>query len=468
MPKRTNDFQELIITIYEQITPDYGKVTESGMVYDKDAKTLREVDILIEYRLTHHNFKMMIECRDRSRKDSVEWIDGLIGKSKSLEVNKVVAVSMKGFTDSAIKKANNNGIDTLSIDEAVEKDWEKYPVKPAIALFTDENCKIIDVLYKVDEEYRSVAELGLNSMVIKDGIQIASIKDTFEYFLEKKFKQQIQEKVNKDRAEIFKTKDDLSKTLYAESEFNFVGLKAKLDNGDKVDISQVRIIVNSTRRTFDIKPNHCKFNDLMVSTAKHLDTDGSLIKFNVVQDTESKKIHVKWKKEGTLNKNYYIQLRSKYQPDTLKLIFILESPPISDKYFYDETGKTSEPLFSAMMKLLRYSPVEKKDGLEFFKKNGYLIVDATYKQVNRLKGKKRDDTILSDYINLLNDLKAISPDKDIPIILVKANICKMFDERLSAEGFNVINKGVVIPFPSTGNQKRFHSEASEILSGLYK
>ncbi|MGH9913639.1 MAG: hypothetical protein ACRD4W_14435 [Nitrososphaeraceae archaeon] len=50
MPKRTNDFQELIATIYKQITPHGGKVTESGMAFDKDANTLREVDILVEYR----------------------------------------------------------------------------------------------------------------------------------------------------------------------------------------------------------------------------------------------------------------------------------------------------------------------------------------------------------------------------------------------------------------------------------
>ena len=47
MPKRTNEFQKLITSIYKKITPIGGVVTESGMVYDKDAKELREVDILV-------------------------------------------------------------------------------------------------------------------------------------------------------------------------------------------------------------------------------------------------------------------------------------------------------------------------------------------------------------------------------------------------------------------------------------
>ena len=69
-----------------------------------------------------------------------------------------------------------------------------------------------------------------------------------------------------------------------------------------------------------------------------------------------------------------------------------------------KSGKTTEPLFSAFMKFLSYSPSDKNDGLEHFKNEGYLLVDATYKQVNKLKGKIRDYTILSDYNRLIDDL----------------------------------------------------------------
>jgi hypothetical protein len=66
----------------------------------------------------------------------------------------------------------------------------------------------------------------------------------------------------------------------------------------------------------------------------------------------------------------------------------------------------------------------------------------------------------------VSDLERICPDKDTPILIVKANVCKLYDEKLSAEGFNIINKGVSIPFPSHGQQKRFHSIALEILNRL--
>jgi len=57
----------------------------------------------------------------------------------------------------------------------------------------------------------------------------------------------------------------------------------------------------------------------------------------------------------TMNKEYYLRFRNKYHPTNIKTVFILESPPASGKYFYDESGNVSEPLFKAMMKLLKFN-----------------------------------------------------------------------------------------------------------------
>ena len=167
--------------------------------------------------------------------------------------------------------------------------------------------------------------------------------------------------------------------------------------------------------------------------------------------------------EYTMKKEYYLNLRNKYLIEKPKLIFILESPPASGKYFYDETGKTSEPLFNELMKALDYEPVDKKDGLNFFKNKGYFLVDSTYKPVNRMKGKERDNTILADFSELIVDLEGINPAKKTPIILVKVNVCKLLESRLLSKGFIVLNKGNVVPFPSTGQQKRFQAEICNML-----
>jgi hypothetical protein len=41
------------------------------------------------------------------------------------------------------------------------------------------------------------------------------------------------------------------------------------------------------------------------------------------------------------------------------------------------------------------------------------------------------------------------------MILVKANICKLLQQKLLLDGFNVINDGLIVPFPAFGHQNKF-------------
>jgi hypothetical protein len=46
----------------------------------------------------------------------------------------------------------------------------------------------------------------------------------------------------------------------------------------------------------------------------------------------------------------YLSLRSRYEPENIRLVIIAESPPASGLYFYNPTGARSEPLFAALMR----------------------------------------------------------------------------------------------------------------------
>ncbi len=138
-----------------------------------------------------------------------------------------------------------------------------------------------------------------------------------------------------------------------------------------------------------------------------------------------------------MNEEYYFSLRNKFRPKNIEMVFILESPPASGKYFYDENGGVSDPLFSAMMKLLDFNPQSKRDGLIYFAESGHFLVDTTYEPVNKLKGKIRENTILKNFENLVTDLKKLGALEQIKIILVKANICRLLEPRLLSRGFNV-------------------------------
>jgi hypothetical protein len=90
------------------------------------------------------------------------------------------------------------------------------------------------------------------------------------------------------------------------------------------------------------------------------------------------------------------------------------------------------------------------------------IVDATYEPVIA-DGVDRDAAIVRDYGLLVEDLAALLPDRSTPVALVKANVCRRLDQRLVQDGFNVINRGRVAPFPSTVNQKKFQIQFGEVL-----
>src|SRR6266404_508771 len=133
----------------------------------------------------------------------------------------------------------------------------------------------------------------------------------------------------------------------------------------------------------------------------------------------------------------YLFFRSQYHPSPLKLVIVAESPPLSGKYFYNREGTVSEPLFSALMQQIDVKPASKELGLRSFQDKGWLLVDATYEPVNGYSDKKKDSTIARDYPQLRDDLKSLNPDQSAAIVLIKMNVCRLLEDRLSRDGFEV-------------------------------
>jgi hypothetical protein len=161
----------------------------------------------------------------------------------------------------------------------------------------------------------------------------------------------------------------------------------------------------------------------------------------------------------------YLALRGQYEPENVRLVMVAESPPASGKYFYDSTGSPSEALFREMMKQLGLSPVTKEAGLREFQRRGWILVDATYHPVDKLTPPlTRGEVINRDYPLLVDDLLTLTKDHRLaPLLLIKANICRLLEPKLARDGFDVLNHGRVIPFPSNGWQNKFRERFDAIL-----
>jgi hypothetical protein len=163
------------------------------------------------------------------------------------------------------------------------------------------------------------------------------------------------------------------------------------------------------------------------------------------------------------SKQYYRDLRSRYEPRQIRLIVVAESPPASGKYIYDKAGKASEPLFSALMTSIRTDAPNKASGLRELMRRGIVVVDAIYEPVNSLSDDARDAKLVAAFPDLLSDIGDLIGTKAVPVVLIKANVCRLLEGPLRANGLNVINGGTVIYFPSSGRQPDFRRQFTEVL-----
>lgn len=94
---------------------------------------------------------------------------------------------------------------------------------------------------------------------------------------------------------------------------------------------------------------------------------------------------------------------------------------------------------------------------------GWILVDATYEQVDKHSNSVRNDVIDRGYKELCNDLEILAPNRSVPLILIKANVCRKLKPRLAGGGYTVLNGETVVPFPSHGWQTKFRERFGEIL-----
>jgi len=117
---------------------------------DQDSGTEREVDILIEQKVAGAHIRIAIECRDRSRRETIEWIDSFAGKYRNNEVNKKIAVSSSGFSDAARHKALANNIDLLTVEEAAKVDWAARIAAEFFTIMTHNNMLLCVGAFSAD------------------------------------------------------------------------------------------------------------------------------------------------------------------------------------------------------------------------------------------------------------------------------------------------------------------------------
>lgn len=129
MSKKSDEFEKKIVRIKQVLEATNTQITWNDKIPDPDnEEQLRQIDISIkkENKITH------VECRIHKKTQNVKWIEELIGRKISLEVDSMIAVSSSGFTKGAINKAKAKGIILRTLSEITLEEAESWGEKTEI------------------------------------------------------------------------------------------------------------------------------------------------------------------------------------------------------------------------------------------------------------------------------------------------------------------------------------------------
>lgn len=112
-------FQELVARIEESLAPKGAKVASPDRVRDLQTGRMREVDASIRFQVGTTPILITVECRKRGRVQDDTWIEQLATKRAKIGAAKTIAVSSKGFSESAIKTAALHGIELRSLKDRI-------------------------------------------------------------------------------------------------------------------------------------------------------------------------------------------------------------------------------------------------------------------------------------------------------------------------------------------------------------
>jgi hypothetical protein len=150
----------------------------------------------------------------------------------------------------------------------------------------------------------------------------------------------------------------------------------------------------------------------------------------------------------------YIFARDKWKPESVKILLVAESPPVSGGYFYYEEATGKGGLFVETMQALKLIPEKqglprgfsKKALLEMFKSYGFFMIDVSYFPLDGMKPLERRLAIKNELPRFVEELKRLDPEN---IIIVKKSIYRAVRSAIENAGFgNRILNQKALPFPS--------------------
>jgi hypothetical protein len=175
--------------------------------------------------------------------------------------------------------------------------------------------------------------------------------------------------------------------------------------------------------------------------------------------------------------NSYDEIRQRYRPKHIKILFIAESPPPgaetdSSRHFYrSERVRKDDRLFVNTIKALypeaaaKTEPElepNKEQWLRRFQADGYYMIEALEdSQVHEVTKDQRQERIRHSLPGLLKRVGELA-ERGTKIILIKSNVFEVAAEPLREAGFTVLNTQL-LDYPGRFNQRAYREKLAKML-----
>jgi hypothetical protein len=174
----------------------------------------------------------------------------------------------------------------------------------------------------------------------------------------------------------------------------------------------------------------------------------------------------------------YDEVREKYHPQHMKVLFIAESPPPSPEiqssrqFYYTDRIRKDDRLFINTIRALYPETLEiseadletaKEEWLQRFAKDGYYMIEALEdSQEHEITKKQRQGRISAVLPRLIERVGKLA-GPNTKIILIKSNVFDVAAQPLRTAGFQVLNTELV-DYPGRFNQRAYREKITKLLA----
>lgn len=169
---------------------------------------------------------------------------------------------------------------------------------------------------------------------------------------------------------------------------------------------------------------------------------------------------------------WYAERRARWKPERVRLLLIAESAPddggdiANRRFFYDDHLTGKDGLFREVVRALYDNPTlasgpnAKKPWLEKLKADGVFLIDLATVPVNEFSTSDRAAALARNISQTVSLAGGLRPDG---IVLVKLNVFDLLERPIRAAGLPLLHDAM-IPFPGSGQQKRFRERFADAMA----